>query len=124
MAIHPNRMRQPTAAAIRNRDGEAAVEISATLAKNKLGDVLDHVMQGGVVVITRHETPRAVLLSMDEYTALSGATQSRLDALTADYDAMLMRMQTGKSRAAMKVAFNATSRQLGKAAVARARKRV
>jgi hypothetical protein len=60
---------------------------------------------------------------MDEYTALSGATQSRLDALTTDYDAMLMRMQTGKSLAGMKAAFNATPKQLGKAAVARARKR-
>jgi prevent-host-death family protein len=118
-----HRVKQSTVAAIRTRGGEAPVEISATQAKNKLGEVLDRVMQGGVVVITRHETPRAVVLSMDEYTALSGATQSRLDALTTDYDAMLMRMQTGKSLAGMKAAFNATPKQLGKAAVARARKR-
>jgi antitoxin Phd len=117
------RVRQSTVATIRNHIGEAPVEITATQAKNKLGEVLDCVMQGGVVVITRHETPRAVLLSMDEYAALSGATQSRLDALTTDYDAMLIRMQTGRSRAGMKAAFNATPKQLGKAAVARARKR-
>jgi antitoxin Phd len=123
LAMQRNRVRQNPVASIRSRGGEAPVEISATLAKNKLGEVLDRVMQGGVVVITRHETPKAVLLSMDEYTALSGAAQSRLDALTTEYDALLLRMQTGKSRAAMKAAFTASPKQLGKAAVAHARKR-
>jgi antitoxin Phd len=123
LATPRNRFKKSPIAAIRNRRGEAPVKISATHAKNRLGEVLDRVMQGGVVVITRHETPKAVLLSMDEYMVLSSVRQSRLDALAADYDAMLLRMQTGKSRAAMKAAFNAAPKQLGKAAVAHARKR-
>ena len=124
MAIQRNRVRQSPVAAIHNSRGEEPVKISATLAKNKLGEVLDRVMQDGVVVITRHETPKAVLLSMDlEYAALlrrnanqTGRVDNRLrrDA-HADADQ--------KSRGGMKAAFNAPSKQLGKAALARARKR-
>ena len=109
--------------AIRNRRGEAPTQISATDAKNKLGEVLDSVMQSGMVLITRHETPRAVLLSMEEYHALSRHAESRLDALTGEFDQLLAQMQTPVARAGMKAAFSASPGKLGKAAVAAARKR-
>jgi len=108
---------------IRNRRGEAPVQVSATLAKNKLGEVLDAVLQGGMVLITKHETPRAVLLSMEEYAALSRAPQTRLDTLNGEFDALLAGMQTPKARAGRKAAFAASPKQLGKAAVAAARER-
>ncbi|MGA7792879.1 MAG: type II toxin-antitoxin system Phd/YefM family antitoxin [Candidatus Acidiferrales bacterium] len=123
MASQRNRLRRNSAPAIRNRRGEEPIKISATEAKNKLGEVLDSVLQGGMVLITRHETPRAVLLSMEEYGALSGAAQSRLDALNGEFDALLARMQTAKARAGRKAAFDASPKQLGKAAVDAARKR-
>jgi antitoxin Phd len=109
--------------AIRNRRGEEPIKITATEAKNKLGEVLDSVIQSGMVLITRHETPKAVLLSMEEYGALSGAAQSRLETLDGEFDAMLERMQTAKSRAGRKAAFAASPKQLGKAAAEAARKR-
>ena len=99
------------------------MKISATEAKNRLGEVLDSVIQSGMVLITKHQTPKAVLLSMDEYSALSRATETRLDTLNSEFDALLARMQTAKARAGMKAAFNASPKQLGKAAVAPARKR-
>lgn len=108
---------------IRNRRGEEPIRVTATEAKNKLGELLDRVIQGGMVLITRHETPKVVLLSMEEYGALSGATQTRLDALNGEFDASLARLQTPKARAGMKAAFGASPGQLGKAAVAAARKR-
>lgn len=123
MAIQRSRLRRSPLPAVRNRRGEAAVRISATEAKNKLGEVLDAVLQGGIVLITKHEAPRAVLLSMEEYGALSGASQSRLETLNGEFDAMLARMQTSKARAGMKAAFAASPKQLGKAAVEAARKR-
>ena len=123
MAIQRNRLRQTPISVIRNRRGEAPVKISATEAKNRLGEVLDSVIQSGMVLITKHQTPKAVLLSMDEYSALSRATESRLDTLNSEFDALLARMQTAKARAGMKAAFNASPKQLGKAAVAPARKR-
>lgn len=117
-------LKRTPAPAIRNRRGEAAIEISATDAKNKLGELLDNVIQGGVVLITRHETPKAVLLSMEEYGALSFSAQTRLNALNGEFDAMLARMQTPKARAGMKAAFAASPKELGKAAVAAARRKV
>ena len=123
MATQRSRLRQSPVSAIRNRRGEEPIKISATEAKNKLGEVLDSVMQGGMVLITKHETPKAVLLSMEEYGALSSATQTRLDTLNGEFDALLARMQTAKARAGMKAAFTASPKQLGKAAVSDARKR-
>jgi antitoxin Phd len=123
LAIQRSRLKQGPALTIRNRWGEEPIKISATDAKNNLGELLDSVVQGGMVLITKHETPKAVLLSMDEYRALSRATQTRLDTLNDEFDAMLARMQTAKARAGTRAAFNASPEQLGKAAVAAARKR-
>jgi antitoxin Phd len=109
--------------AIRNRLGEPPKQISATDAKNKLGEVLDSVMQSGMVLITRHETPRAVLLSIEEFQALSRQDESRLDALSGEFDRLLAQMQTPTARAGMKAAFNASPAKLGKAAIAAPRKR-
>jgi antitoxin Phd len=123
MAVPRNRFKQSPAPEILDRRGLAAVKISASVAKNKLGEVLDRVLQSGMVLITKHETPKAVLLSMEEYGSLTRAAQSRLDTLNDEFDALLARMQTPKSREAMKAAFAASPKQLGKAAVAAARKR-
>ena len=123
LAIPRSRSRQSFVSAIRNRRGEAPAKISATETKNNLGEVLDNVMQSGMVLITKHETPKAVLLSMEEYGLLSRAAQTRLDTLNGEFDALLARMQTLKARAGMKAAFAASPKQLGKAAVAAARKR-
>jgi antitoxin Phd len=60
---------------------------------------------------------------MDEFNALSRATQVQLDSLSSEFDALLARMQTPKAGVGMKTAFQASPRQLGKAAVAAARKR-
>jgi prevent-host-death family protein len=96
---------------------------TATEAKNEFGRVLERVIQGEMVVITRHDAPKAVLMSMDEFNTLSHATQFQLDSLSSEFDALLARMQTPKAGLAMKAAFHASPRQLGKAAVAAARKR-
>jgi antitoxin Phd len=97
--------------------------VTATEAKNAFGLLLEKAMQGGVVVITKHDAPKAVMISMDEYTALSGASESRINRLSAEFDSLLMRMQGPKARNAMKSAFHASPKQLGKAAVAATRKR-
>ena len=97
--------------------------VTATEAKNAFGRLLEKAMRGGVVVITKHDAPKAVLISLDEYTALSNASESRINRLSAEFDSLLMRMQGPKARNAMKSAFHASPRQLGKAAVLAARKR-
>ena len=97
--------------------------MTATDAKNEFGRALETVLQGGAVVITRHDTPKAVLISFQEYNALKSAGTAELDRLTSEFDTMLAAMQQPASRAAMKAAFGASPKQLGRAAVAAARKR-
>jgi antitoxin Phd len=118
------RQREPIPA-FRNRRGEAveASSVTATDAKKQFGRVLEMVLRGGAVVITKHDAPKAILLSVDEFNALTRTTDNKLDSLTADFDAMLVRMQTPRARSGMQAAFGASPRALGRAAVTAARKR-
>ena len=116
------RRREPVVQ-VRTRRGEPASSVTATDAKKRFGRVLEMALRGGTVVITKHDAPRAVLLSMDDFNALTRAGASALDTLSADFDAMLARMQAPRARARMKAAFGASPRALGRAAVAAARKR-
>jgi prevent-host-death family protein len=97
--------------------------VTATDAKKGFGRILETAMRGGSVVITKHDTPKAVLISIDEFNALSRSGETRLNTLSEEFDALLDRMQTAKARAGMKAAFNASPKQLGRAALAVARKR-
>jgi antitoxin Phd len=96
---------------------------TATEAKNEFGRVLDEALQGATVVITKHDAPRAVLMSIDTFNALKQAPQLKLDTLSSEFDALLLRMQTATARTAMEKAFNASPDRLSKAALAAARKR-
>lgn len=112
-------------ALFRNRRGDRIdpASFSATEAKNQFARALDIVSHGGLVVITKHDAPKAVLVSVDDFNALASASTRTLDTLSGQFDAMLARMQTPKARAGMRTAFNASPEELGKAAVAAARKR-
>lgn len=107
----------------RNHRGEfvEAPSFSATDAKNAFGRVLDAAVRSGMVTITRHDAPRAVILSMDEYRALAGARESTLEALSGEFDAMLERMQAPGARDAMQSAFDTPANELGEIAVRGAR---
>jgi antitoxin Phd len=99
------------------------IKINATDAKNQMGRVLDTVIQGGVVLITRHETPKAAVIPIAEYERYSRAAEDKLLSLRNEFDNLLARMQTPEARAGMQAAFEATPEQLAKAAVRFARKR-
>ena len=101
----------------------ATSTVTATDVKNEFGRVLESVIQGGRVVITKHDQPKAVLLSVREFNALNNAKRIKLDTLSGEFDALLARMQKPAARTGMKAAFDASPKQLGKAAVAAARKR-
>jgi prevent-host-death family protein len=100
-----------------------SVAISATEAKNEFGRILEMVIQGGKVVITKHDSPKAVLISLAEFNVLSNAHRAELESLSEEFDGLLAKMQAPAARARMKAAFHATPKELGKAAVAAARKR-
>ena len=94
-----------------------APRVSASEAKNSFGQMLDRVAREGPLAITRHEKPFAVLVPIDEYRALVGAQTVSLDSLSAEFDALLERMQQPGQVTAMQRAFASTPRELGRAAV-------
>ncbi len=109
----------------RNRHGEhiTPAPVQATVAKNTFGRLLDTAIRGGAVVITKHAAPCAVLLSVEDYTALLQAREQTLDTLSAEFDALLAHMQKPGMGRRMQAAFSASPAQLSRAAVAATRKR-
>ncbi len=96
--------------------------ITATELKNATADVFEKVSARRAVAITRHDKPRAVLLSVEQYEALTGNRPDLLEDLHAKYRRMLDAMQGPEQRAAADRAFNATPEELGEAALAGARR--
>lgn len=103
-----------------------AGSVSATEAKNNFGAVLDRVLSEGRVVITKHDEVRAVILSATAYEALIGAREDTLASLGQEFDSLVAHMQTPNARAAGRALFDATPKELARAALkapARARAR-
>ncbi|CPR04468.1 Phd_YefM [Mycobacterium bohemicum DSM 44277] len=108
----------------RNRDGKLVdvPTVTSTRLRNQFGAVFDQAtLGGGAVVITKHETPRAVLLSYPEFLALIESATPALDDLSERFDELLARMQTAESKSGVAAAFDATPEELGAAAVKAAR---
>jgi antitoxin Phd len=97
-------------------------EVPATRAKNEFGAILERATHGGAVAITRHDTPKAVLLAYDEFEFLIKLRSRSLDNLGAEFEGLLAHMQTPKAKKGMQTAFNASPAKLGRAAVKAARK--
>lgn len=111
--------------AFRGRSGGAktATEMSSTDAQNNFGRLLDKVARDEPVFISRHNSRRAVMISVERYEALTRAQEPPvLDTLTAEFDAMLERMQSPQARRGAADLFTATPEELGAAAVAAARR--
>lgn len=107
----------------RNRDGRLVdiPMVSASRLKNEFGTIFDEAAVNGAVVITKHDTPRAVLLSYAEFKALTQSATSALDDLSERFDELLATMQTPQAKAGVAAAFDATPEELGAAAVKAAR---
>ncbi|MFM2199157.1 MAG: hypothetical protein RLZZ505_2589 [Verrucomicrobiota bacterium] len=94
--------------------------VTATELKQSTADVLDQVSAGKAIAITRHDKPRAVLISIEQYKELTDGQRGWLEDLQAEYRGMLESMQASEQKAAALRAFNATPEEMGKAAVAAA----
>jgi antitoxin Phd len=101
----------------------SVVVMTSTEAQNGFGRVLDTVARDGTVLIKKHNTTQAVVISVDRYEALTQASAPALDTLTTEFDELLARMQTSQARAAMRDAFGASPDELGRSAVEAARRR-
>ena len=112
-----------TALTFRNSFGDLIdiPAVPATQFKNALAAVMERTLRGGAVAITKHETPKAVLLSYDEFVALTRLRGDSLDDLGGEFDGLLARLQTPAARQGLAAAFDATPAQIGAAAVKAAR---
>src|SRR3954469_1176807 len=72
----------------RNARGEMVeVEtVPAARLKNEPATVIDRVVSGHAVAITRHDKPRAVLVSYEDFRELAAAREAPLAALAAEFD--------------------------------------
>lgn len=88
----------------------------ASDAKNQFGQALDSALSGRAVLITKHDQPKAILISIQEFEAMT-KPQRVLDELDAEFEAMFEQMQTPESRAAVERFFDASPEELGEAAL-------
>lgn len=109
----------------RNRQGELVdlPTVAASRFKNEFGAVFEQAALGGAVAITKHDAPKAVLLSYAEFESLMASRSPALGDLSLQFDELLQQMQTPKAKAGMAAAFDASPAQLGRAAVKAATKR-
>ena len=92
--------------------------ISATELKNATADDFEQVAARRAVAITRHDKPGAVLLSVEQYEAMTGQQNPVwLEKLHEEYRGLLDCMQRPEQRTAAERAFNATPEELGEAAL-------
>lgn len=104
------------------RGAIATVSIPSSIVQNEFGRVLDQAMERDIVV-TRHEVPRAVLVSARRYQQLVGRESSAMQSLQSTFDALYDRMQTPRFKAAIERGFRATPAQMGHAARAAAKRK-
>jgi prevent-host-death family protein len=104
---------------VHNRRGEwvDAPQYTATEAKHKFGQLLDSALRTGPVAIVKQRKPAAVLISLDQYQALTQAEDRALAALSAEFDRQFSQMQGPAAAAAMQRAFDTPPAQLGAFAV-------
>ena len=109
----------------RNSQGELVdiPRVAATRFKNEFGAIFEQAALGGAVAITKHDAPKAVLISYGEFQALMRAQSPGLDDLGTQFDALLESMQAPKMKKGMAAAFDASPAKLGRAAVKAVRKR-
>jgi hypothetical protein len=70
------------------------VEIPATELANRAGAVTREVLRRGAAVITQHDEPVMVMMTVERYAELERAAAPDLDKLTRDFDALYARMQS------------------------------
>jgi prevent-host-death family protein len=108
-------MPKKTGRARSTRSPAATVTLPSSAVQNEFGRILDQVREQDIVV-TRHDIPRAVLVSAERYRELVGREADVLETLQAQFDALYARMQTAEVQAGTAQGFRATPADMGKAA--------
>jgi prevent-host-death family protein len=99
-----------------------AVTIPSTEAQNEFGRILDQAAADQDIAITRHNVVRAVLVSAARYRQLVAHEASELEVLDSRFEELYTSMQTARVGEATARAVNASPEEMGRAAVAAARR--
>lgn len=91
--------------------------VAATRLVEGMQKVTSTVMAHGAVLVTRHDQPSMVLMSVDRYVQLRQAAEPDLDELTRKFEEMFVRMQEPEAAQRMTEAFGMSPTQLGEAAI-------
>jgi antitoxin Phd len=101
---------------VRGAADESVISMTSTEAQNGFGRVLDTVARNHTVLITRHNAAQAVVISFERYQELTRGEVPTLDALSAEFDELLAKMQRPEVQAAALEAFRASPEELARAA--------
>lgn len=91
------------------------ITYTSTRAKNRFGEVLDHVRRGDQAVVTVRGEPVAVVLSIEEYRSLGGGLRE-VDGLDAELEALYASFQTRHFARASELIFEGDPEDIAVAA--------
>ncbi|WP_077037570.1 type II toxin-antitoxin system Phd/YefM family antitoxin [Pelomonas sp. KK5] len=92
------------------------IPFTRTELAGELPRVSRTVAQQGEVVITAHNKPEMVLMTVERYLALQEAGRPSLDRLSEEFEALYAAMQSGGALDAADQAFAMSGEALGRAA--------
>lgn len=90
--------------------------VSTTELAGAIQKVTGAVVSAGAVLVTKHDQPAMVLVSVDRYLQLTRAAEPDLAALARRFDDMVARMQGPDAERRMIEAFAMSPAELGAAA--------
>ena len=105
----------------RPRQFDDLPSVSTTELAGAIQKVTGAVVSAGAVLVTKHDQPAMVLVSVDRYLQLTRAAEPDLTALTRRFDDMVERMQGADAERRMAEAFAMSPAELGAAAQRAAR---
>lgn len=91
--------------------------LPATRAKSSFSRVLQDVEKGARVVVTKHDSPSAVVVSYEDYEALQAQTERALDRMRDRFGTFVAQMQRPAFERGVDALFGSTPEELGQVAV-------
>jgi prevent-host-death family protein len=116
-------MSRMSALSFRNAEGDVVElkDVPVSDAKKSLGAIFEDVAAGRPVAILKHNQRRAVLLSIEDFDALTKYQADALARLTSRYDQLMATMQGDAHRKGADAFFAMSGDDMGKAALAATR---
>ena len=100
--------------------GAKIMSFTRTALAGEIQKVSKAVQAQGEVVITSHNKPEMVLMTVERYAELQEASRPSLDGLSLEFDQLIAQMQTVKAPAGAAAAFSMNGTELGQIALAAA----